>query len=205
MNPSSRSTISTVYDRSRRESGSTCKYFGPGRCTRLGKPDAEDALEAAVDLAHDEAFVIALVEGMPELTARISSSLRSHAIGEFEQTVLDRLDRPRPKAARSGQADLVDQLTAREVTVLRYLDSRLTVHEIASEMYVSPEHAQDPSQGGVSQARRELAQGGGRRGPAASDCALSRITRGSARRLSRPHRRRCGRRPTRDRVTPRVG
>jgi LuxR family maltose regulon positive regulatory protein len=45
---------------------------------------------------------------------------------------------PAPKTAASGVQDgLVDPLSDRELTVLRYLASRLTCTEIARELYLS--------------------------------------------------------------------
>jgi DNA-binding CsgD family transcriptional regulator len=90
--------------------------------------------------------VIALVDGLPELGSRVSYQLRSGPIGAFEQSVLDRLDRPHVAPSGIGNSDLVVPLTDREQTILRYLSSRLTLKEIASECYVSPNTVKTQSQ-----------------------------------------------------------
>ncbi len=103
----------------------------------LGGADADAALEESLALARPEGFVVALTDDMPDLGPRVSFHLRSRPIGAFERAVLDRLDHPRSSAGPNASPDLVEQLSAREHTVLRYLDSRLTLNEIASECYIS--------------------------------------------------------------------
>jgi len=112
----------------------------------LGHAEASVALGETISLARDEGFVIALVDGLPELGSRVSYHMRSGPIGAFEQSVLDRLDRPRVAPIGVGNADLVVPLTDREQTILRYLSSRLTLKEIASECYVSPNTVKTQSQ-----------------------------------------------------------
>ena len=103
----------------------------------LRHPAAGDSLASCVALARREGFVIALTEGLSELSGRLSYQLRSGPVGQFEHDVLDRLDRPHaPEHPMSG-VELVDGLTQREEIVLRYLDSRLTIKEIAAECFVS--------------------------------------------------------------------
>jgi LuxR family maltose regulon positive regulatory protein len=69
------------------------------------------------------------------LPTRISLLLRSGRIGSHEQAVLDRLAGDLPSLrASDGTAGL---LSDRELTVVRYLASRLTNREIAAEMFVS--------------------------------------------------------------------
>jgi ATP/maltotriose-dependent transcriptional regulator MalT len=124
--------------------------------------DADETLRATVNLAREEGVVIALTDDMPELSANVSSLLRSRPMDAFDQTVLDRLDQPRVRA----DIDLTnaDGLTTREQTILRYLDSRLTIREIASECYVSPNTVKSQSQAvyrklGVSSRREAVAEG----------------------------------------------
>ena len=61
-----------------------------------------------------------------------------------------------PDRRRAG-ADLVEPLSSREVTVLRYLCSRLTYQEIAAALYVSLNTLKSHVQERVPQARRRLA------------------------------------------------
>ena len=104
----------------------------------LGSPEFDDTLASCVALARRERFLIAvLTDGLSELTPRLSYHLRSGPIGEFERDVLDRLDRPRGPMHAMDAAELVNQLTEREQVILRYLDSRPPVTDIAAECFVS--------------------------------------------------------------------
>ena len=130
----------------------------------LGRRDADEMLSRTVGLARREGFVVALVEDMPELRARVSFLLRSQPIGAFEQTVLDRLDRPRHSLSVPDSGVIVEQLTPREQTVLRYLSSRLTVTEIAAEVFVSVNTMKTHVKAvyrklGVSSRRQAIAEG----------------------------------------------
>ena len=51
--------------------------------------------------------------------------------------MLELLQRVVPLAESTTKTTLVDPLTNRELVVLRYLESRLTTPEIASELFVS--------------------------------------------------------------------
>jgi LuxR family maltose regulon positive regulatory protein len=97
--------------------------------------DADTVLAAAVELAKLEGFVVVITDDMVELRARVATLLRSGPIGRYEQAVLDRLDEGLPTVNVSDGAS--GPLSEREMTVMRYLASRLTYHEIAAEMFVS--------------------------------------------------------------------
>jgi LuxR family maltose regulon positive regulatory protein len=130
----------------------------------LAHADADAALVATIALAREEGFVVALVDDLPELAPRVSYHLRTVTIGPFEQAALDRIDRPRASAAAPDVVDLVEKLTPREQTILRYLSSRLTIKEIATECYVSPNTVKSQAQAvyrklGVSSRREATAEG----------------------------------------------
>jgi len=98
-------------------------------------PDADVLVVAALELAEVEGFVIAITDDMVELRPHISRILRSEGIGSYQQAVLDRVEGDRPPVqAGDGSAG---PLSDRELTVVRYLASRLTYREIASELFVS--------------------------------------------------------------------
>ena len=83
---------------------------------------------------------MALVHDMPELAKRVSYSTfgARRSASSSRRCWMRSTVRARVTVVLDSGADLVEQLTARELTVLRYLGSRLTVNEIAAECYVSP-------------------------------------------------------------------
>lgn len=92
----------------------------------------------------------ALADGQPEWLIRtiielgpeVHKLLVSFPSGARQELYVDALQvaagRGVAPMRATGGAELVDPLTAREVTVLRYLCSRLTYQEIAAGLYVSP-------------------------------------------------------------------
>ena len=97
--------------------------------------DADAMLAAALELAEAEGFVVAVTDDMAELRPRIALLLRSGHIGDYEQAVLDRLENALPSVRMNDGR--IGPLSTREMTVVRYLASRLTYREIAGEIYVS--------------------------------------------------------------------
>ena len=92
-------------------------------------------LAEALRVAKIEGFVVAVTDDLVELRPRLTLLLRSGRIEQYEQAVLDRLERdpsfPHPNSIISGP------LSSRELTVVRYLASRLTYKEVAAELFVS--------------------------------------------------------------------
>ena len=100
------------------------------------RSDATDLLLAeALSLAKTEGFVLAVADDLVELRPRVSLLFRSRRIEQYEQAVLDRLERDPNVPHQSGSTS--GPLSARELTVVRYLASRLTYKEIAAELFVS--------------------------------------------------------------------
>jgi LuxR family transcriptional regulator, maltose regulon positive regulatory protein len=99
------------------------------------RDDVGTLLAAAIEAAKSEGFVVAVTDELAEVRSRVNWLLRSRHIGTFEQAVLDRLEGSLPLAkAYGGDAG---PLSDRELTVARYLTSRLTTREIAAEIFVS--------------------------------------------------------------------
>jgi LuxR family maltose regulon positive regulatory protein len=97
--------------------------------------DAGTLLASAIEAARVEGFVVAVTDDLVKVRSRVAQLLRSRRIGTFEQAVLDRLEGHLPPAkAHGGDAG---PLSDRELTVARYLASRLTTREIAAEIFVS--------------------------------------------------------------------
>ena len=106
------------------------------RIAHLRKSDAADRLlTEALAVAKIEGFVVAVTDDLVELRPRVTLLLRSGRIEKYEQAVLDRLERDPTVPNANGSTP--GPLTSRELTVVRYLASRLTYTEIAAELFVS--------------------------------------------------------------------
>jgi DNA-binding CsgD family transcriptional regulator len=70
------------------------------------------------------------------LTLRLRAILSQAQMSDFQRNALRLLEQRVPVAKQTHSAG-VEQLTQREITVLRYLASRYTVSEIAQELFVS--------------------------------------------------------------------
>ena len=106
------------------------------RVAHTRNPDEADALLAeAVAVAKIEGFVVAVTDDLVELQPRLTLLLRSGRIEQYEQAVLDRLERDPTIPNADGRTS--GPLSSRELTVVRYLASRRTNKEIAAELFVS--------------------------------------------------------------------
>ncbi|HLM63557.1 MAG TPA: LuxR C-terminal-related transcriptional regulator [Acidimicrobiales bacterium] len=98
---------------------------------------AREALHGAVTLAQPVGFHRTFIAEGPTLW-KLLESLPAHGrIAEYIADLLDASNRVVPSPAPANQDGLVDPLSDREVTVLRYLASRLTCTEISQELYLS--------------------------------------------------------------------
>jgi LuxR family maltose regulon positive regulatory protein len=93
----------------------------------------EDALAAAAPWSLRRPFLAEAEALRPLLERRIE---RGSAVPVFALDLLERMSGGSPAAAEVRRA-LIDPLTERERTVLRYLASTLSNNEIAAELYVS--------------------------------------------------------------------
>ena len=108
-------------------------------CARVAhsrRSDAADRLVAeALAVAKIERFVVAVADDLIELRPRVALLLRSGRVEQYDQAVLERLER-NPDIA-NATSSTSGSLSTRELTVVRYLASRLTNKEIAAELFVS--------------------------------------------------------------------
>lgn len=100
------------------------------------KADEADAMLAkALAMGKAEGFLVALTDDLVEVRSQVALLLRQRRVGSYEQAVMDRLEGGPPVVGTFGGD--TGALSDRELTVLRYLSSRLTMREIAAEIFVS--------------------------------------------------------------------
>lgn len=101
---------------------------------------AQEAFERALVLAAPGGFVRLFVEQGEALNAALTKAIEHSVCPEFSALLLSILEkgnnRPRSQEVRVRDG-LVESLSEREMQVLRYLNSSLTVPEIAVELYIS--------------------------------------------------------------------
>ena len=119
--------------------------------------DRDEAMKyasAAVELAAGDGLLQTVASEGAEVI-----DLVEQAAWRAPEEWLDRLRRATAEARTLGRPPVptvIEPLTERERDVLRFLPSRLTVREIADELYVSVEHLEVPPPGHLPQARCEL-------------------------------------------------
>jgi LuxR family maltose regulon positive regulatory protein len=101
------------------------------------RPRAHDALHHALALARPAGFERTLVSEGPPLWRLLESLPARGRIADYIAVILQAADTVSLAATTVIQPGLVDPLSERELTVLRYLASRLTCAEIARELYLS--------------------------------------------------------------------
>jgi LuxR family maltose regulon positive regulatory protein len=98
---------------------------------------AHDTLHQALELAEPVGFRRTFVAEGPALWTLLESLPTHGRIADYVAGLLDSAHRVVAPAGTASQEQLVDPLSDRELTVLRYLASRLTCTEIARELYLS--------------------------------------------------------------------
>jgi LuxR family maltose regulon positive regulatory protein len=104
---------------------------------RADRSDALASLSAALELAGPEGFHRTLVVEGPPLWDLLEALPAHGRTAEHVAQVLATARRTVPAVQAVDQGSLIDPLSERELTVLRYLASRLDSTEIAGELYVS--------------------------------------------------------------------
>lgn len=98
---------------------------------------ASEVLEEVVALAEPAGFHRTLVSAGPALWSLLESLPVAGPTGPYVDGLLAATHRVVPPRRPPPQAGLVDPLSERELTVLRFLASRLTSTEVARELYLS--------------------------------------------------------------------
>ncbi len=99
---------------------------------------ALSCIEAALDGAEVEACLSPFLSIGPPIRELVARRIRAGtAHRALAEQVLDALDPRAAKQSPSGGMLVLDPLSERELTVLRYLPTRLSKPEIASELFVS--------------------------------------------------------------------
>ncbi|MBV8999438.1 MAG: response regulator transcription factor [Solirubrobacterales bacterium] len=97
--------------------------------------DAEESLERALDLAEAEGLILPFtIVPVEDLLERYPRHRTAHAA--FLSTIRD-VHAGRSAKPQDEADPLLDELSAAEVRVIRYLPSNLRAPEIASELFVS--------------------------------------------------------------------
>jgi len=102
----------------------------------LHASDATEVLAASIDAARPEGYSFAVAEDLFPIAGRVGALLRERPLDDFATSALalqDTIVRPEP----GPRSTLVEPLTDRELTVLRYLDTRMMHAEIARDLFVS--------------------------------------------------------------------
>jgi LuxR family maltose regulon positive regulatory protein len=103
----------------------------------IDPPRAHDVLHHALALAQPTGFHRTLVAEGPPLWRLLESHPAPGRIAGYVAEILGSADAVALAPTTVIQQGLVEPLSERELTVLRYLASRLTCAEIARELYLS--------------------------------------------------------------------
>lgn len=98
---------------------------------------AHRQLHAALTLAEAGGFQGSIVKEGPRLWTLLESLPTSGGLGDYVSRLLNLAGRIVPPPRVPSQERLVEPLSDRELTVLRYLTSRLDATEIADALYIS--------------------------------------------------------------------
>lgn len=102
-----------------------------------GLKKSDDYLRECLARAEESESVYVFTDRIFQpLTARIRAILAEGQLSDFQRNILLHLEQVVP-LAKQTVSEGREQLTQREITVLRYLASRYTVSEIAQELFVS--------------------------------------------------------------------
>ncbi len=100
-------------------------------------PAAHTCLRRAVSLGRTEGFLRTVIGQGPAVSGLLRSFSPDQTLAAYTGELITMADAALAPLRQSTVTDFVEQLSSREVTVLRYLPSRLTSHEIAAQLFVS--------------------------------------------------------------------
>ena len=106
----------------------------------ISRRDVEAAnrqLADCLDVARSERFIRTIIDHGPMVSKLLSAFTPNRAVGQYVEELIDADSSMAAPLRQLVATPLVDPLSPRELTVLRYLSSRLTNQEIASALYVS--------------------------------------------------------------------
>jgi LuxR family maltose regulon positive regulatory protein len=109
-----------------------CAEMQHGRTLR-----ADEALCRAIDLGRPEGYIRPFVEEAAQILPLLRVVCATRPDPYLTQ-LIDHAERVVPTAAANGPGTMLEPLTTREREVLGYLPSHLTVPDIASRIYISP-------------------------------------------------------------------
>jgi LuxR family maltose regulon positive regulatory protein len=109
-----------------------CAEMQHGRTLR-----ADEALCRAIDLGRPEGYIRPFVEEAPQILPLLRVVCATRPDPYLTQ-LIEHAERVVPTTAANGPGTMLEPLTTREREVLGYLPSHLTVPDIASRIYISP-------------------------------------------------------------------
>lgn len=108
----------------------------------LGRhPDALSSLEHALNLAESQKYMRIFIDEGEPMHSLLQQAFKAGICKGYTQELLSSFDRPKKVSQFSNKVDstgLIDPLSEKELQILRFLNTRLSVPEIAAEIHLAP-------------------------------------------------------------------